>query len=273
MVAQRLDDARISFERKESEMTTISSKTDSKKASLLCGGSIVLKTPFVLTPVSSCVSDAKVLDDDLVSIATGRTDNTSSSNITSVPPSARERKVRFDMNRIEFFDSWRNIDDKREWNRCWYSNQALESFRESTSKTARKVLSGKRFSFMPPDKRAAKVRGALLQVFEECRKITKEEEVNVDRQDLDPCRKQLVEIYAQAPDLVGLEALVLSGLRGEASYLCKRVLTFVDRQNQSPQTKHKKKTFFYARASQTISRASRVYVRELAKAQAAALAH
>mmetsp|Transcript_852 Transcript_852/g.2038 ORF Transcript_852/g.2038 Transcript_852/m.2038 type:complete len:116 (-) Transcript_852:558-905(-) len=108
----------------------------------------------------------------------------------------------------------------------------------------------------------------------ECRNVTREEDVeNGPGEDGQIDRDALVSIYRDFPNLVGLEIFVSYGLRGEPACLRNRILGYVNERlsDKSRVVNKKKKEALYARASQTISRPSRVYVRELAMAQAAAL--
>ena len=194
------------------------------------------------------------------------------------------RKVRFDTENFSFFPSGRQMNNPMEWNRCWYRERELNRFRQDASKMAIRVLTNVNgpFAFIKQSsqqqKQAQESRSLLTKIFLECRNAAKTEEETYDENFLnkvlnDSDRQQLCQLYQSSEQLVGLEVFVMHGLRGEASFLCQRILHFVkEKMSESPKRRtQQKRRSLYARTSQTISRPSRVYAYELAVAQAAAL--
>jgi len=199
----------------------------------------------------------------------------------SLPPApllstVKSKKVSFDTEHFTFHPNGRDLNSNQESSRCWYKDRDMNRFKNEASKMAHKVLSDPKGPFKrilqsaKQQEKMAQMRGLLTSTFLECRKVKNEQDVEEAELEID--RPALVKMYKDEPHLVGLEVFVLYGLRGEASFLCRRILEFVNEKLETgvPRTKQKKRAL-YARTSQTISRPSRVYMQELAIAQGLAL--
>jgi len=219
---------------------------------------------------------------------------TTPTSTTNAKNNSNKRRVTFDTEHFEFIPNARNISSHREWRRCWYKTTELEHFHQNAARAAQRLLfdlpstknkGGFLFNCMQGRRleRNAQSRELLTQTFLECRNIKREQDVEpdalLDKNPID--RTALVELYQQRPNLVGLEAHLLSGLRGETAYLRNRILAFVEeklaREEQRASAdatayliRKSRKRALYAKTSQTISRPSRVYMHELAMAQSKA---
>lgn len=199
-------------------------------------------------------------------------------DINSRPEEHAALSVWFDEELNEYHESG-VVRSRCEEAKCWYSESEINDFRSNVTRSAQRWLgsSSRRcqpcWSFWPfcgmsEEKQAAaeRCRDAIASAYQECALIVDEDFLDSGQQLMD--RDSLLECYREIEDLVGLEESIMLGFRGDAGRQVQYILNMVHQRTAgSPKLYHD----WMCLMSQCVSLPSRIFVRELALAQAKAL--